>query len=319
MTDSARGPVVELSDLSLAYPHRGRAEEFRAVSGVSLTLAAGEVLGVLGEAGSGKSTLARLLSARSPDRGERVASIVGGEARVLGHRLDRLGRRDRNRLTFRIGYLAQDAHAALPPGFTVRETVASPLTERDRRFDEREALDRVVAVLDAVQLDLAVLERFPYELSKGERQRVALARALVLGPRLVIADDPIAGIDPTVRHAVLDVVTRLHRRGDVSAIVVSHDPAVVDTLVDRIAVLHEGRLVGLGPPREVLDDPRHPYVERLAATLDDPVPASRADEEDAPGSDGRDPDGQDGEPAGRRGASAFPAGPDGDDDDEERT
>ena len=274
--------AIRLSDLSLAYPGRGGSAAHTVIDGLSLTVGPGEVLGLLGETGAGKSTLARVLCGRSAEPGELRPEITGGEATVLGHRLKRMRRREEAELTYYASYLQQDAGATLPPSTTIGEIIASPVYERDRRFDRRQADSRVVAMLDAVHLSLEVLDKYPYELSSGQRQRVALARALVLGPRLLIADEPTAGIDVTVRDAVVDVMRRLHRRGDVAALVISHDLAVLRRIVDRIAVLHEGRLVGLGTIEEVLSDPRHPYVAALARVLTGPVDRIPAPEDRPP-------------------------------------
>jgi ABC-type glutathione transport system ATPase component len=260
---------VSTSDLTIEYPPHGASPAFVAVHGLNLQVAPGEVLGLLGESGSGKSTLARVLAgeAAAGTSGDVRPVITGGEATVLGVPLRRIRKRALTRLRFNVGLLAQDAAETLPPTLTVADIVAEPVLLRDRRFDRRMLDARVVTLVDAVRLPLSVLGKYPYELSNGQRQRIALARALVLGPSLLIADEPTAGVDVTVRDAVIDLIGELQRERSFSALVISHDLAVLRRVADRIAVLHQGILVGLGSIDDVFSDPRHPYVAGLAAAL----------------------------------------------------
>ncbi|WP_208008413.1 ATP-binding cassette domain-containing protein [Agromyces protaetiae] len=241
-----------------------------ALHGITLRLAPGEVLGVLGSAGSGKSTLAKILSGVFLDpRDEEVRPVItGGAARVLGQELRRMSRRKLAEYQYRVGYLPQDAAVRLLPDRTVAENIAEPILERDPRYDVKALRLRVANLVDAVRLPLTVLDLFPYELSNGQRQRVALARALVLKPTLLIADEPTAGIDLTVRDAVAQLLHELRDGHTFSAIVITHDLPVLRRIADRIAVFDRGALVALGTIDEVLDDPSHPYVKALAGALD---------------------------------------------------
>jgi ABC-type glutathione transport system ATPase component len=286
MQTSSVDPVIT-SDLTIEYPPHGASPGFVAVHGLSLRIAPGEVLGLLGESGSGKSTVARVLSgdafgsaggggAGSGSAGVRP-QITGGDASVLGFGLRRISRRTLTRLTFGVGLLAQDAESRLPASMTVAEIVAGPILERDRRYNLRALETRVATMVDAVRLPLGVLTKFPYELSSGQRQRVALARALVFGPSLLIADEPTAGVDATVRDAVIDLIGELQRERSFSALVISHDLAVLRRVANRIGVMHQGVLVGLGTIDEVFDNPWHPYVVGLASALAHGSGAGHAD------------------------------------------
>lgn len=276
---------ISTSDLTVEYRAHGASGAFAAVRGLSLQIGPGEVLGLLGQSGSGKSTLAQVLSGDAFDSqgggaGNVRPEITGGEATVLGYRLRGIRRRKLARLTFEVGYLAQNAAATLPSTLTVAEIVGEPVLDRDRRYNSR-ALDELVATMvDAVRLPLAVLMKFPYQLSNGQRQRVALARALVFGPSLLIADEPTAGVDATVRDAVVDLIGELQRERSFSALVISSDLTVLRRVVDRIAVLHQGVLVGLGTIDEVFDDPWHPYVAGLATALLGDQPDDENDDRD---------------------------------------
>ncbi|MBT2498519.1 ABC transporter ATP-binding protein [Agromyces sp. ISL-38] len=264
-----RYPIV-LSDLSIEYPAHGASPAHVALHGLSLTIAPGEVLGMLGSAGSGKSTLAKVLSgvAFEPRTGDVRPVITGGEATVLGHQLRGLSKRKLPEYLFHVGYLPQDAASTLPADRTVAEIVAEPILERDRRYNRHALTTRVATMIDGVRLPLGMLDRFPYELSGGQRQRVALARALVLGPSVLIADEPTAGIDLTVRDAVAQLIRDLREQHTFSAIIISHDLPVLRRTADRIAVLDKGELAAIGTIDEVFHDPRHPYVMALAGALD---------------------------------------------------
>lgn len=271
MAGAAHGYPIVLSDLTLEYPPHGASPAHVALHGLTLTIAPGEVLGLLGSAGSGKSTLAKVLAGVAFDtrQSDVVPVITGGEATVLGHRLRGLPRRKVPEYRFHVGYLPQDAAATLPPDRTVAEIVGEPILERDRRYNRHALQTRVATMIDGVRLPLGLLERFPYELSGGQRQRVALARALVLGPSLLIADEPTAGIDLTVRDAVAQLISELREQHTFSALIISHDLPVLRRTADRIAVLDRGELAALGTIEEVFHDPQHPYVMALAGALDD--------------------------------------------------
>ena len=261
-----RDPIV-LSDLSAEYPPHGASAGTVALRGITLHVKAGEVLGVLGESGSGKSTLARIISGRAGFDGGIAPRITGGDVTVTGYSLRKLGKRDRGKLTFHVGYLRQDAGTRLDRTATVADLVAQPILERDKHFSRREAGVRTAAMLDAVQLPLGVLTKYPYELSGGQRQRVAIAQALVLGPSLLVADEPTAGIDVTVRDSVVDLLARLHTVHDFAAVIVSHDARVLRNATATVAVLKSGSLVGYGPMQDVFNEPTHPYVAQLAEAL----------------------------------------------------
>jgi len=269
MTQEPQPAPITVSDLSVEYPAHGAGAAWVALRGLSLTVETGEIVGVMGETGSGKSTLARVLSGRvaEPSPGRVGPQITGGDATVAGHGLRRLSRRARAQLTYHVGYLAQDAADQLPASLTVAEIVAEPIYDRDRHFNQRAVGERVATLVDALRLPLRLLTAYPHELSGGQRQRVALARALVLGPRVLVADEPTTGIDLTVRDAITDVFGRLAKDTGFCALVISHDPVVLRRLTDRVAVLQKGRLVGLAPFDELLASPGHPYVDALAAAF----------------------------------------------------
>lgn len=263
------GTVIAADDLSIEYRSATASSRHVAVNGVTFELLAGQVLGIIGEAGSGKSTLAMALAGladvRPADDG--APQICGGSLTVLGTPMRRIGKKARRLLTLRVGYLPQDAAQRLNPGLTVAENVAEPIFLRDRRFDQNEAGQLVATLIDAVHLPLSVLGLMPYELSSGQLQRVALARSLILDPDLLVADEPIRGVDIMVRHDVLNVIPELQAERGFSAVVVSSDLSVVAEVAQRIAVLQDGVIIGLGSLEELVAAPEHPYLKGLARAL----------------------------------------------------
>jgi peptide/nickel transport system ATP-binding protein len=259
--------VLRATDLTLRYPSLVSGARHVAVNGLSLDVKKGEILAVIGESGSGKSTLAAAIAGHAGSAEPGAPEIAGGSLTVLGRPLRGMSARQRDDYTLRVGYVPQDGGAGLDGHLTVGENVAEPIFERDRHFDQREAAIAVATLIDAVRLPLAIMNSHPHELSRGQRQRVAIARALILEPALLVADDPTAGIDITVRSAILDILRELRAEREFSAIIVSHTVSEVRRVSDRVAVLHRGVLVGLGPIDDVLANPQHPYVERLSTAL----------------------------------------------------
>ena len=270
-TTTGYGTVVSARDLSIEYRALNTKSRHLAVKGVSFDLFDDEVLGIIGDSGSGKSTLAQAISGGAVDAapGEGIPEISGGSLSVFDQELRGIGRRALDRLSMRIGYLPQDGAQQLNSKLTVAENVAEPIFFRDRRFDVRVAGQAAATLVDAVHLPLSILGHFPHELSSGQRQRVALARALILEPTLLVADEPIRGVDITVRHDVLDVIPELQASRRFSAIVVSSELAVVNQIAERIAVLHDGVIIGIGPLHELIEAPEHPYLKALARTVHD--------------------------------------------------
>ena len=258
--------VVSARDLSIQYRSNGAQPRFLAVRGVTFELAPGEILGVVGESGSGKSTLAMAVAglAGVSRLGNGIPEICGGVLEVYGTRLRHVGKRRRDRLTLRVGYLRQDGAERLSPLLTVAENVAEPIYMRDRRFNTREAADAVAIVVDSVRLPLSLMNKLPYQLSSGQRQRVALARALILEPTLLVADEPTRGVDAPVRDRVLDTLRDLQRKRDFSALIISSELSVLTRIATRVAVMQRGIVVGIGAIDELLAEPQHPYLRSLA-------------------------------------------------------
>ena len=263
---AARAAVlVTADDLSVGYSDRRAAPGEYAVSGVSFSIAAGEILAIAGETGSGKSTLAATVAGCSGTGDAGSATITGGALTVVGEKVRGLRRRGRDRLTLRVGHIPQDAGSLLAANLTVSEVIAEPIYLRDHRFDSHEAQNAVAALLDAVRLPLGMMGRYPYELSRGQRQRVAIARALVLEPDLVVADDPTAGVDVLSRDPIIDLLRDLRESRGLATLLVSNRMSEVRRIADRVAVMSRGTFIGFGDVADVLDDPAHRHLEELGA------------------------------------------------------
>ena len=257
--------AVSARDLSLRFSGIEGAPSVDAVQGVSLDLAPGETLAILGEAGSGKSALAQAIAGLTDRTVDRGPKVIGGSLEVLGIDVRSLRRRDDNELALRVGYVPQDAGTALDPHLTAGENVAYPLYQRTPKLDRVEAGGIVAEAIDAMHLTLATIPKYPHELSRGQRQRVAIARALVLEPELLVTDEATSGVDATVRSTILDHLAEVQRNRGFAALAISSEIGEVRRLTDRLAVMHGGRFVGYGSVDEVLETGTHPYVRALAA------------------------------------------------------
>jgi ABC-type dipeptide/oligopeptide/nickel transport system ATPase component len=262
------GAAVSARDVSLLYPSSNPQTRSIAVNGLSFDIQPGEVLAVVGETGSGKSSLAKAVALQADLPDADSPKISGGSLEVIDTQLRGISRRKRDRLGLYVGYLRQEAGDFLEPRLTIGENVAEPIFSRDRHFNQEEAGEAVATLIDAVRLPLSTMNKYPHELSKGQRQRVAIARSMILEPKVLVADDPTAGIDVTVRAAILDIIVSLQRERGFSALVVTADLSEVRRISTRVAIMHRGVIVGIGDLEEVLADPRHPYVRDLARSLD---------------------------------------------------
>jgi peptide/nickel transport system ATP-binding protein len=261
-------PVVEARDLRIVYPGRLRRPDFVAVDGVSFAIRPGEVLGLVGESGSGKTTIGRAIAG--------LTRVTGGSLQVLGTEMNGVKERSFRPVRERIGFVFQDPASSFNPLLTIAEAVAEPLVVHKRAESPVAARGRVDELLEAVQLPKSFGDRFPHELSGGQRQRASLARSLALNPELLIADEPTSALDVSVQARVLELFDEIQREFGFAALFISHDLAVVDLLADRIAVLYKGKLVEEGTGAEVLGAPRHPYTQRLLASLPVPDPDEQA-------------------------------------------
>ncbi|MCB1352523.1 MAG: ATP-binding cassette domain-containing protein [Rhodobacteraceae bacterium] len=227
-----------------------------AVEDVSLRVARGETLGIVGESGCGKSTLARMLVGLSPP--------TAGRIEIAGRDLsEQIG--DPAAFGRLIQYVFQDPIASLNPRKTIRQILEAPLRHL-AGLDAPGRRARISELLDAVNLRAEFLDRYPHEFSGGQAQRIGIARALAAEPRILVLDEPVSALDVSVQAQVLNLLADLRAWLDLTYLFISHDLAVVEAVSERIAVLYFGRLVETGPAAEIFARPRHPYTALLAAS-----------------------------------------------------
>lgn len=260
-------PLLEAVDLRCEFG-RGR-DRVTAVDGVSLTLRAGETLGIVGESGSGKTTLGRMLV--------RLLDPTDGRLRYAGTEIGALSARELLPHRRELQMIFQDPVASLNPRRSVGESVADPLRAAGERDDTR-IRQRVRELLERVGLDAARYDSYPHEFSGGQRQRVGIARALAAEPRIIVCDEPVSALDVTTQAQVVALLAELQRELGIGLVFIAHDLAVVRQVSDRVAVMRHGRIVEQGAVEEVYGSPRDPYTRQLLAAvpaLDPGVAAAR--------------------------------------------
>jgi oligopeptide/dipeptide ABC transporter ATP-binding protein len=273
-------PVLAASDVTVSFrlpPPRWLAPVpvLRAVADVSLSLWAGETLGVVGESGSGKSTLARAVLRLVPTDAGRVV-LLGRNLAELGGEALRQQRRH-GQLVF------QDPYAALDPRMTIRDIVAEPLSVFEPGLAAAAVTARVHQALEDVGLEPAAMGRYPHQFSGGQCQRVGIARALILAPALLVCDEPVSALDVTVQAQVVRLLARVQRERGLALLFIAHDLAVVRAISHRVLVMYLGRTMESGPADAVYREPRHPYTRALLSAVPVPEPGRAYEHEVAAG------------------------------------
>ncbi|MGB5758560.1 MAG: ABC transporter ATP-binding protein [Acidimicrobiales bacterium] len=268
-TETASPPILEVEKLTVRFRTRGPSRAVvHAVTEVSLHIAPGETLGLIGESGSGKSTVARAVSQLL--RGDRVK--VTGSVSLGGARLDGLSRKRLRSHRGRMQMIFQDPNDALDPRMTIRQSIEQPVRIL-RRGEGRDLAETVDAALGAVGLPTAMADRRPHELSGGQRQRVNIARALSVDPQLLLCDEVVSALDVSIQADILNLLARLQRERNIAYLFISHDLGVVASVSDRIGVMYLGRIVEVGTTEQVVNSPRHPYTEALLSAEPEALPS----------------------------------------------
>ncbi len=265
--------LLEVRNLVKVYPlgesvfGGGAKGEVRAVNEVSLTIEAGETLGIIGESGSGKSTLGRLIL--------RLIEPTSGEIFYAGRNLLAANSSQLRELRRDMQIIFQDPFGSLDPRMRVAEIIEEPLvihgsndakpTLSQKARQGRGIRVRVAELLKAVGLDESAMQRFPHEFSGGQRQRIVIARALALRPKFVVADEPVSALDVSVGAQIVNLLAQLQREFGLTYLFISHSMPTVRYLATRIAVMNKGKIVEMGSTQQITERPRDPYTQSLLA------------------------------------------------------
>jgi len=245
-------------------------EYVRAVDGISFAVARGDIYGLVGESGSGKTTTGRITAA--------LESPTEGEVRLGGMVVDTHRRSQLKKLRRKVQYIFQDPLSSLNPKMTVGNAIAEPLRylSEDRRGNHSSEVNEM---LDGVGLSPAASfrDRYPHELSGGQRQRVVIARALILGPEYVVADEPVAMVDVSVRAQIMELLSAMQKELNLTILLITHDLAVAKYMCNRISVMYLGKIVESGTNEQIFSNPMHPYTQALEAAVPVPDPRLKAE------------------------------------------
>jgi peptide/nickel transport system ATP-binding protein len=255
-------PVLQVNNLQVTYyTDSGRA---RALDGVSLTLNAGEKLGLVGESGSGKSTmaLAMMRMIKPPGR------IEGGQVIVGDVDLTALSEDDMRKARLsRIAYIPQGAMNSLNPVTRLGAQMMDAIRAHDPKATKAEAEERCMQALESVDLKRSVYKMYAHELSGGMKQRVCIAIGILLKPKMIIADEPTSALDVVTQRQVMETIDRVQKQIGAAVILIGHDMGLMAQFVDKVAVMYAGRLVEVSTVREMFTDPKHPYAQALIRSL----------------------------------------------------
>ncbi|MDJ0695670.1 ABC transporter ATP-binding protein [Mastigocoleus sp. MO_188.B34] len=264
---NSENPILRISELRQHFSiepnlierlFKGEGQTIKAVDGINLELYPGEILGLVGESGCGKSTLSRTIL--------QLLQPTDGKVEFLGKDLTTLSRRDIRSQRRQMQMVFQDPHACLNPTMTVGQNIADPLLIH-KLAEKSQVKDEVISMLEKVGLTPPSIyyERYPSDLSGGQQQRVAIARALITRPKLLICDEPVSMLDASVQSQVLDLMLELKDEFDLTYLFITHDLWLARFLCDRIAVMNGGKIVEIGPTKEIFAAPEHEYTKTLLA------------------------------------------------------
>ena len=273
--EKATGTLIEVRDLEVHFALHGTFRSrltghgggsVKAVDGVSFDLREGEVLGLVGESGSGKTTLGRALLG--------LVRPTGGSVKLRGRELAGLPEKELRPLRRHLQMVFQDPHASLNPAMNLETAIAHPLQIHGMTNSAAETRAKVRETLDLVGLSPAddFAARFPADLSGGQKQRAAIARSIIVGPELLVADEPVSMLDMSVRAKILDLMIDLKKRLGLTYVYVTHDLATAKFFCDRVAIMYLGRIVEVGPVEAIFADPKHPYTQALVRAIPEPDP-----------------------------------------------
>ncbi|MFB2138173.1 ABC transporter ATP-binding protein [Staphylococcus aureus] len=249
------------------YFNAGKKNEVRAIENISFDIYKGETLGLVGESGCGKSTTGKSII--------KLNDITSGEILYEGIDIQKIRKRkDLLKFNKKIQMIFQDPYASLNPRLKVMDIVAEGIDIHHLATDKRDRKKRVYDLLETVGLSKEHANRYPHEFSGGQRQRIGIARALAVEPEFIIADEPISALDVSIQAQVVNLLLKLQRERGITFLFIAHDLSMVKYVSDRIAVMHFGKIVEIGPAEEIYQNPLHDYTKSLLSAIPQPDPES---------------------------------------------
>lgn len=249
------------------YFNAGKKNEVRAIENISFDIYKGETLGLVGESGCGKSTTGKSII--------KLNDITSGEILYEGIDIQKIRKRkDLLKFNKKIQMIFQDPYASLNPRLKVMDIVAEGIDIHHLATDKRDRKKRVYDLLETVGLSKEHANRYPHEFSGGQRQRIGIARALAVEPEFIIADEPISALDVSIQAQVVNLLLKLQRERGITFLFIAHDLTMVKYISDRIAVMHFGKIVEIGPAEEIYQNPLHDYTKSLLSAIPQPDPES---------------------------------------------
>ncbi|HCW8355413.1 TPA: ATP-binding cassette domain-containing protein [Staphylococcus aureus] len=249
------------------YFNAGKKNEVRAIENISFDIYKGETLGLVGESGCGKSTTGKSII--------KLNDITSGEILYEGIDIQKIRKRkDLLKFNKKIQMIFQDPYASLNPRLKVMDIVAEGIDIHHLATDKRDRKKRVYDLLETVELSKEHANRYPHEFSGGQRQRIGIARALAVEPEFIIADEPISALDVSIQAQVVNLLLKLQRERGITFLFIAHDLSMVKYISDRIAVMHFGKIVEIGPAEEIYQNPLHDYTKSLLSAIPQPDPES---------------------------------------------
>lgn len=249
------------------YFNAGKKNEVRAIENISFDIYKGETLGLVGESGCGKSTTGKSIV--------KLNDITSGEILYEGIDIQKIRKRkDLLKFNKKIQMIFQDPYASLNPRLKVMDIVAEGIDIHHLATDKRDRKKRVYDLLETVGLSKEHANRYPHEFSGGQRQRIGIARALAVEPEFIIADEPISALDVSIQAQVVNLLLKLQRERGITFLFIAHDLSMVKYISDRIAVMHFGKIVEIGPAEEIYQNPLHDYTKSLLSAIPQPDPES---------------------------------------------
>ena len=263
--------LLEVNDLKKHFSLGGgllgrQTRVLKAVDGLSFTVARGETLSLVGESGCGKSTVAKALM--------RLYAPTAGQVVLDGRRIDDLSAGALRPLRRHIQMVFQDPFSSLNPRMRVRAILAEPIRNFGLAHNAADLESRLASLMERVGLPREALGRFPHEFSGGQRQRIGIARALAAEPDLIICDEAVSALDVSVKAQIVNLLRDLQRELDLAMLFISHDLAIVEHMTHRVAVMYLGKIVEIGPRRDIFLAPKHPYTQALLSAVPIPEPGA---------------------------------------------